>query len=82
MEILLFGLGLIAISFGCGILVVQTFAYGVVMELKGQHAGMGATLSKGFSRFFPVLGVAILLAMVANVQLRRAAMRRWKGRRT
>jgi uncharacterized membrane protein len=34
--------------------------YGVVMELQGQHASLGASFATGLARFFPVLGVAIL----------------------
>jgi simple sugar transport system permease protein len=38
---------------------------------------------QGVSAFYfqLVLGIAILVAMAANVQLRRAAMRRWKALR-
>ena len=67
-DVIIFALAFLAISFGCMVLVVQTYAYGVVMELKGQHAGIGSTVAHGFSRFFPVLGVALLIGiMIAAV---------------
>lgn len=34
--------------------------YGVVMELQGHHASIGASFATGLARFFPVLGVALL----------------------
>jgi hypothetical protein len=37
--------------------------YGVVMELQGQHASLGASFATGLARFFPVLGVAVLSAI-------------------
>jgi len=42
------------------ILVSSALVYGVVMELKGEHASMLDCLGTGLARFFPVLGVAIL----------------------
>jgi hypothetical protein len=39
----------------------------VVSELRGQHAGAGATLAKGLSRFFPVLGTSFLMAVIMVV---------------
>jgi hypothetical protein len=55
------------IGYVCGILVISTFAYGVVMELKGQHASIGDTIVQGFRRFFPVLGVALLFGVLIVV---------------
>ncbi|MFT3696164.1 MAG: hypothetical protein QM831_23700 [Kofleriaceae bacterium] len=47
--------------------VTATLTYGVVKELQGERASIGKCLAVGFSRMFPVFGVAILagLAMVA-----------------
>jgi hypothetical protein len=45
------------------IFVAAAITYGVVMELQGQHAGIGASFATGLARFFPVLGVAILSAL-------------------
>jgi hypothetical protein len=50
---------------GFAVMLLNIFAaaaitYGVVMELQGQHAGIGACFATGLARFFPVLGVAIL----------------------
>lgn len=42
------------------IFTAAAITYGVVMELQGQHAGIGACFATGLARFFPVLGVAIL----------------------
>ncbi len=42
------------------ILAAAAITYGVVMELQGHHAGIGACFATGLARFFPVLGVAIL----------------------
>lgn len=42
------------------ILVSAALTYGVVMELQGQHASIGACIATGIRRFFPVLGVALL----------------------
>ena len=56
-----------AISFLCSALLISTYAYGVVMELRGQHAGIGATLSQGLRRFFPVLGTATIIGVLLMV---------------
>jgi hypothetical protein len=45
------------------IFVAAALTYGVVMELQGKHASIGACISTGFARFFPVLGVALLSAI-------------------
>ena len=41
-------------------LIAAALTYGVVMELNGTKATFGACMSNGFSRMFPVLGVAML----------------------
>ena len=38
--------------------------YGVVMELQGQRASVGACIAVGLTRFFPVLGVALLSLII------------------
>ena len=43
--------------------VASALCYGVVMELQGQHAGVGTCIATGLARFFPVLGVAMLSAI-------------------
>jgi hypothetical protein len=40
--------------------VSAALTYGVVMELQGQRASIGACIATGLGRFFPVLGVAVL----------------------
>ena len=42
------------------ILVSAALTYGVVMELQGQRASIGACISTGVVRFFPSLGVGLL----------------------
>jgi hypothetical protein len=42
------------------IFAAAAITYGVVMELQGHHAGIGACFATGLARFFPVLGVAVL----------------------
>lgn len=45
-------------------LVAAALTYGVVMELNGTKASFGACMSNGFSRMFPVMGVALLTLLV------------------
>jgi hypothetical protein len=45
------------------ILVSSALTYGVVMELRGQRATLGACIATGLSRLFPALGVGILSAL-------------------
>jgi len=42
------------------VLVSAALTYGVVMELQGQRASIGACISTGLVRFFPALGTGIL----------------------
>lgn len=42
------------------IVLSAALTYGVVMELQGHHASIGACISKGIMRFFPTLGVVLL----------------------
>ena len=43
--------------------VTAVLSYGVVMELHGQRASIGACLATGLSRFLPALGVGILAGL-------------------
>jgi len=45
------------------IFVSAVLTYGVVMELHGQRASIGACFATGLSRFLPALGVGILAAL-------------------
>lgn len=47
-----------------GILVSAAVTYGVVMELMGERASMGACIATGIRRFFPALLTAILSAIL------------------
>jgi hypothetical protein len=47
--------------------VSATVTYGVVKELQGQRAGIGACLATGFSRMLPVFGVAILVGIIVGI---------------
>jgi hypothetical protein len=49
------------------IMVSAALTYGVVMELQGQRASVGACIGTGLTRFFPVLGVAILAAICVGL---------------
>jgi hypothetical protein len=51
------------LSFLLNILVSAALTYGVVMELQGQRASIGACISTGLMRFFPALGVALLSSL-------------------
>jgi len=51
------------------IFVSAALTYGVVMELQGQHASIGACVATGLVRFFPVLGVALLTALIVGAGL-------------
>ena len=53
------------------ILVSAALTYGVVMELQGKRASIGACVSTGLVRFFPALGVGLLtiLAVVGGCLL-------------
>jgi hypothetical protein len=42
------------------LVVSAALTYGVVMELQGQRASIGACIGTGLARFFPVLGVVFL----------------------
>ena len=46
------------------LLVTPPLTYGVVMELKGRRAGIGACIGVGLARLFPVLGVMLLLGII------------------
>jgi hypothetical protein len=42
------------------IFISGVLTYGVVMELRGQHASMGSCIAMGLRRFLPALGVSFL----------------------
>jgi hypothetical protein len=42
------------------ILLSGVVTYGVVMEMRGTHVGLGACVSMGIRRFLPALGVSIM----------------------
>jgi hypothetical protein len=45
------------------ILLTSTMIYGVVMELRGNRASVGASIGVGLSRFFATIGVTILTVL-------------------
>jgi hypothetical protein len=45
------------------LIVAGALTYGVVMELQGQRASLGAGIATGFRRFLPALGTGILLVL-------------------
>jgi hypothetical protein len=52
-----------------GYIASAPILYGVIQQLRGQHAGIGESIGVGMKRMLPVLGVAIVcvLAMVAGL---------------
>lgn len=50
----------LALGLPLGTLVAATLTYGVVMELHGQRASIGACITIGLARFVPALGVVLL----------------------
>jgi hypothetical protein len=58
-----FVLGLAGMSLVLDSFVSATLTYGVVKELQGQRASIGACIVIGFKRMFPVLGVAVLTGL-------------------
>lgn len=49
------------------VFVTATLTYGVVMELHGQRASIGACIAIGLARFLPALGVGILTCLCVGV---------------
>lgn len=61
-----FAFGLAAIlTIPLNVLVSAALTYGVVMELHGQRASIGACITTGLVRFFPALGVGVLALLCA-----------------
>jgi uncharacterized membrane protein len=48
------------LTFLLNVLVSAALTYGVVMELQGQRASIGACITTGLVRFFPALGTGLL----------------------
>ena len=48
-------------------LLSATVVYGTVQELRGRHATIGDSISRGLSALFPVLGVAFLVTLVTII---------------
>ena len=49
------------------ILVTSTLVYGVVMELRGARASIGASVWLGLKRFLPSLGVTLLMSLLVGL---------------
>lgn len=64
------------LAFGVLTQLVMTSAltYGVVMELNGSHASLGSCIAVGLKRFFPVLGVGLVMGLIFFVILFIAGM--------
>jgi hypothetical protein len=45
------------------VIVSAALTYGVVMELQGKRASIGSCVATGFGRFFPTLGVGIVVGL-------------------
>lgn len=50
-------------------ILASTIIYGVVQELSGNHASLGTSVTKGLSRLFPVLLIALLLIIGVAIGL-------------
>jgi hypothetical protein len=51
------------LSWSLYLLTSAALTYGVVMELQGQHASLGACLSRWLTRLLPTLGTLVILAL-------------------
>jgi hypothetical protein len=49
-----------------GVVVSGALTYGVVMELSGQRASIGACITTGFTRLLPVLAVGLLTGLAVG----------------
>lgn len=49
------------------VFVAATLTYGVVMELHGQRASIGACIATGLARFLPALGVGLLTWLLVGL---------------
>jgi len=58
-----FGLVSVGIVSLLNMLLTATLTYGVVMELRGERASLGACVVNGLKRFFPVVGVTLLTTL-------------------
>src|SRR5687768_7570398 len=45
---------------GLGLIVTGAVLYGVIKQLRGEHAGIGECVAVGLKRMFPILGVGIV----------------------
>jgi hypothetical protein len=50
-------------SFAFNVAITATLTYGVVMELQGKRASIGACIATGFARLLPCIGVVILSSL-------------------
>jgi hypothetical protein len=55
---------LVFVSAALNLLLSATLTFGVVSELRGQHAPIGQAVTVGLKRFFPVLGVTLLIGAI------------------
>jgi len=53
-------------SYAANILLIAAITYGVVMELRGQHASFGQSIAVGIGRFFPALGVFLMISLIVG----------------
>lgn len=59
----------LALELLANIFVAGALTYGIVMELQGQRASLGACIATGVARFGAVLGVAVLASLAFVVGL-------------
>lgn len=58
-----FGVSVGLAAFLLNLIASAAVMYGVIQQLRGQHAGMGASISVGLKRLLPVLGVGVLMGV-------------------
>ena len=66
-EFLALGMLGVVVYLLCWLLITAALVYGTFQELRGQHASVVASLSRGLARMFPVIGVAIVQWVVIMV---------------
>jgi hypothetical protein len=61
--IMIFGGSVGLAAFLLNLIASAALMYGVIQQLRGQHASMGACISMGLKRLLPVLGTGLLMGL-------------------
>lgn len=62
-SLIVFGVGIVLASIVLNLVASAALMYGVIEQLRGGHASMGACISAGLKRLLPVLGVGLLMTL-------------------